>query len=152
VLSWLEATVSKVWTEPDCGDGVCEAPVEFPGYDRFGCKADCGSVLDAYANISALHVDLYYDFANQGGALSSVEGLSTVSWNLCPAPGTAAGKKGMGGVPHGTECFYAEDQRLTAVAGKDHIVLPEVRPAESCEEHVIDTHFEPSCLESNGTL
>ena len=42
----------------------------------------------------------------------------TVSWNLCPAPGTAAGKKGMGGVPHGTECFYAEDQRLTAVAGR----------------------------------
>jgi hypothetical protein len=66
-----------------------------------------GSVLDAYKNISGLHIDLYYDFTNQPGALSSVDGLSTVSWNLCPQSGTEAGKKGMGSVPHGTECFYA---------------------------------------------
>jgi len=130
VFSWLEETVTKVWTDPDCGDGVCDAPIEFPGYDRFGCSADCGSVLEAYKNISGLHVDLYYDFSNQPGALSSVEGLSTVSWNLCPSPGTAAGKKGLGGVPHGTECFFAKDQRLTAIAGKDHIVLPEVADGE----------------------
>lgn len=45
VFSWLENTVTKVWTDTDCGDGVCEAPVEFPGYDRFGCKADCGGAV-----------------------------------------------------------------------------------------------------------
>lgn len=130
VFSWLESTVTKIWNEPDCGDGICEAPVEFPGYDRFGCKADCGSVLDAYKNISGLHVDLYYDFTNQPGALSFVDGLPTVSWNLCPAAGSAEGKKGMGGVPHGTECFYAQDQKLTAVSGNDHIVIPEIADGE----------------------
>ena len=130
VFGWLENTVTKVWRDTDCGDGVCEAPMEFPGYDRFGCKADCGSVLDAYKNISGLHIDLYYDFTNQPGALASADGLSVVSWNLCPQAGTEAGKKGLGGVPHGTECFYAEDQRLTSTVGKDHIVLPEVADGE----------------------
>ena len=36
VFGWLESTVTKVWRDTDCGDGVCEAPMEFPGYDRFG--------------------------------------------------------------------------------------------------------------------
>jgi hypothetical protein len=31
-----------MWTDPVCGDGVCERPFEFPAYGPFGCFFDCG--------------------------------------------------------------------------------------------------------------
>ncbi|KAK3232854.1 hypothetical protein CYMTET_56820 [Cymbomonas tetramitiformis] len=41
-LTWLKTQVFYIWTEPFCGDGVCQSPTEVPSFGRFGCKADCG--------------------------------------------------------------------------------------------------------------
>ncbi len=34
--------VDRTFSDPACGDGVCESPDEFPGFGRFGCIPDCG--------------------------------------------------------------------------------------------------------------
>jgi hypothetical protein len=39
---WLEGLIGNVFSDPACGDGVCETPDEFPGFGRFGCIPDCG--------------------------------------------------------------------------------------------------------------
>lgn len=57
-----------MWKDPVCGDGLCEAPFEFAAYGRFGCRADCGNLIDLQA-LGALDVDLYYDFGHQAGSL-----------------------------------------------------------------------------------
>lgn len=49
-----------------CGDRICLAPDEFPAYGRFGCDADCGSLLGTAppGSVPALQVSLYYDFSH----------------------------------------------------------------------------------------
>lgn len=39
---FVENIVSNTFSDPACGDGVCESPDEFPGFGRFGCIPDCG--------------------------------------------------------------------------------------------------------------
>lgn len=40
--SWLRGIVNMGWFSAICGDGICSAPTEFPGFGRFGCIPDCG--------------------------------------------------------------------------------------------------------------
>lgn len=40
------ALIAKIFTDPICGDGVCDSPEEYAGFGRFGCVADCGKYLD----------------------------------------------------------------------------------------------------------
>jgi hypothetical protein len=42
VYDYLAAQAAMYWRDPTCGNGICEAPFEFPSYARFGCAADCG--------------------------------------------------------------------------------------------------------------
>ena len=50
--TWFnEAILAQVFTPPECGDGVCDAPEEYPQFQAsddarlfLGCKADCGAV------------------------------------------------------------------------------------------------------------
>ena len=41
---WLQTLVAAVWADPQCGDGVCDAPQEMPGFGAHGCAADCGAL------------------------------------------------------------------------------------------------------------
>jgi hypothetical protein len=47
VFDYLSAQADMYWRDPTCGNGVCEAPFEFPSYARFGCAADCSFLVDA---------------------------------------------------------------------------------------------------------
>jgi hypothetical protein len=47
VFEYLSAQAAMYWRDPTCGNGVCEAPFEFPSYARFGCAADCSFLVDA---------------------------------------------------------------------------------------------------------
>jgi len=51
--SWLSGIVGRAYQNPVCGDGRCQAPLEFPGFGRFGCPADCGN----YPNTTTLTID-----------------------------------------------------------------------------------------------
>eukprot|EP00976_Prorocentrum_cordatum_P048036 969815-Prorocentrum_minimum.AAC.1 len=33
IYNWLHAVNDGVWTDPLCGNGVCETPYEFPAYE-----------------------------------------------------------------------------------------------------------------------
>jgi len=60
VYSWAQDTVSKIWVNPVCGDGLCEEPWEFPQYADFGCRADCGDLPSRF-NLTTLQLDLEWD-------------------------------------------------------------------------------------------
>jgi hypothetical protein len=62
------ARAQAVWKDPACGDGLCEAPFEFASYGRFGCRADCGALIDLQ-RLAAIDIDLYYDFGHPAGSL-----------------------------------------------------------------------------------
>uniref|UniRef100_A0A7S0U3P7 Polycystin cation channel PKD1/PKD2 domain-containing protein n=3 Tax=Hemiselmis andersenii TaxID=464988 RepID=A0A7S0U3P7_HEMAN len=42
VYDYMRHIASVTFKDPVCGDGVCEEPFEFPGFDTVGCVADCG--------------------------------------------------------------------------------------------------------------
>jgi hypothetical protein len=68
--------VQAVWKDPVCGDGLCETPFEFASYGRFGCRADCGNLIDLQSLMS-LDIDLYYNFGHQTGSLPAAVGGCT---------------------------------------------------------------------------
>ena len=70
VLSWLDTTLSAIWVDPVCGDGVCETPFEYASYGRFGCRADCGK-LSEIQNLTTLQIDLYFDFTHPTTSIAS---------------------------------------------------------------------------------
>ncbi|CAI7891251.1 unnamed protein product [Closterium sp. NIES-53] len=72
--TWLNDTILQVvWKDPPCGNGVCERPLEFPAFGRFGCEADCG-VLPALRPLTL----------RLSSAFASLEYAQASSWNLCP--------------------------------------------------------------------
>jgi len=54
------ALIEPVFTSPVCGDGTCDAPLEYPGFGRFGCIPDCGR----YTNVTSLTVSLLEFYKN----------------------------------------------------------------------------------------
>ena len=70
VLSWLDTTLTAIWVDPVCGDGVCETPFEYASYGRFGCRADCGK-LSEIQNLTTLQIDLYFDFTHPTTSIAS---------------------------------------------------------------------------------
>lgn len=50
-----------MWVDPPCGDGICEAPFEFPEYSWFGCRADCG-ILSEVVDLTAVRISITWDF------------------------------------------------------------------------------------------
>ncbi|KAK3267480.1 hypothetical protein CYMTET_23968 [Cymbomonas tetramitiformis] len=62
-LTWLKTQVFYIWTEPICGDGVCQSPTEVPSFGRFGCKADCGPESDVLPMLVYIEVgDVQHTF------------------------------------------------------------------------------------------
>ena len=69
MYDWLsESVVDSIWTDIPCGDGICQAPYEFPAFGRFGCKADCGVAI----NLISLVIHIQTKFGNSP-ALSALE-------------------------------------------------------------------------------
>ncbi|KAK3249524.1 hypothetical protein CYMTET_41044 [Cymbomonas tetramitiformis] len=56
-MEWLQAMVLDVWNDPECGDNVCQPPVEFASYGRFGCKSDCGEDPEVSTVVLYFQVD-----------------------------------------------------------------------------------------------
>lgn len=107
VYSWAQDTVSKIWVNPVCGDGLCEEPWEFPQYADFGCRADCGDLPSRF-NLTTLQLDLEWDFTHIAGSDSL---RARAQWNLCPASG------GEEKPPHGTGCYYESDRKFESLSG-----------------------------------
>ena len=55
IYTWMTDTViSQTFSDPSCGDGVCDEPHEYAGFGRFGCIEDCGK----YINTTSLTIRL----------------------------------------------------------------------------------------------
>lgn len=117
VLNWIDSVVTTSWVEPQCGDGRCEAPFEFPEYGRFGCKADC-NIISANMNITKIQIDLYYNFSHPKGSISPIDLMNDAKWNLCPMEQDE--NVGPKKIFHGTDCYYEEDQGFEDQVG--HII------------------------------
>ena len=117
VLNWIDSVVTTSWVEPQCGDGRCEAPFEFPEYGRFGCKADC-NIISANMNITKIQIDLYYNFSHPKGSISPMDLMNDAKWNLCPMEQDE--NVGPKKIFHGTDCYYEEDQGFEDQVG--HII------------------------------
>jgi hypothetical protein len=72
VYNYLNETfIQSVWADPVCGDGICDRPVEFEGFGRFGCSIDCGD-MDT--------VDVRFQFTT---TFSSLADQAAAEWNVC---------------------------------------------------------------------
>ncbi|KAL0022694.1 hypothetical protein WJX77_001966 [Trebouxia sp. C0004] len=112
VLSWLSTTLTAIWVDPVCGDGVCETPFEYASFGRFGCRADCGELAEVQ-NLTTLQIDLYYDFNHPTTSIASSTLMDQAAWNLCP----------VSGVVSGSACYYADDQTFTDLSGTTTVVI-----------------------------
>ena len=117
VLNWIDSVVTTSWVEPQCGDGRCEAPFEFPEYGRFGCKADC-NIISVNMNITNIQIDLYYNFSHPKGSISPIDLMNDAKWNLCPMEQDE--NVGPKKIFHGTDCYYEEDKGFEDQVG--HII------------------------------
>ena len=80
VKSWIKDTVlDNVFVDPSCGDGLCEAPLEYGSIfeGRFGCSADCG----VFENVT--DVTVTFDVYEEDYQLIASLGVENVGWNLC---------------------------------------------------------------------
>ncbi|MEW5311378.1 MAG: hypothetical protein WDW38_003099 [Sanguina aurantia] len=111
VYNWLNGVLTTVWTDPVCGDGVCEAPFEYASYSHFGCRADCGK-LQNIQNLTTIQIDLYYDFTHPVGSIPR-DLMQQASWNLCPNGNSA----------YATSCYFATDNTFGTISGEQHYVL-----------------------------
>jgi hypothetical protein len=92
--SWLSDTVlANTFKDATCGNGLCEAPAEFPAYgipfgNAYGCAADCGY----YTNTTTVQVKLQTHFS---GNQNQVGENDKLAWNVCSSTKV-----------HDTLCYY----------------------------------------------
>lgn len=80
VQQWIHGTVlSPIFEDPSCGDGLCEAPLEYGSIfnDRYGCRVDCGQ----FPNVSRVVVS--FDITDDDYTQINALGIDQVGWNLC---------------------------------------------------------------------
>ncbi|KAK3289136.1 hypothetical protein CYMTET_3407 [Cymbomonas tetramitiformis] len=84
-MDWLKTMIWEIWTDPICGDGICEAPFEFPSYGRFGCKVDCGAELNVETVVLDFEVDFYLSGIDLRAVPPDVAEIlrSSATWNVC---------------------------------------------------------------------
>ena len=39
---WIKTKIVTLFTDPVCGNGICEGPEEYPQWSHSGCAQDCG--------------------------------------------------------------------------------------------------------------
>eukprot|EP00883_Tetradesmus_obliquus_P001212 jgi/Sobl393_1/11292/SZX78320.1 len=114
VYSWLQNLLQNVWKDPNCGDGICEAPFEFAAFSRFGCKADCGRLSDIQ-NLTSGQVDIYWDFSHQASSLPASELMQQASWNLCPRD-----------IQYNADCYDDPDNKFASISGSLTKYMPDL--------------------------
>mmetsp|Transcript_39231 Transcript_39231/g.47511 ORF Transcript_39231/g.47511 Transcript_39231/m.47511 type:complete len:1596 (-) Transcript_39231:688-5475(-) len=134
ILDWLEGTLQTHWKDPVCGDDKCEEPFEFAFYGRFGCRADCGQFRDKM-NITAVQIDLYYDFGHAPGSTPATALMGDSFWNLCPAADssffdTYFKSVNTSKIKHGSACYYEEFQAFDQLVGHVQDIIPDVPDGE----------------------
>eukprot|EP00854_Cymbomonas_tetramitiformis_P013895 gene13895-16422_t len=83
IYDWLHDLVSDVWTDPKCGDKMCEPPYEYASFglsaEDNGCSPDCG------ANFLYTQVQVTVETTEWALAQSKVTSnfLASTQWNLC---------------------------------------------------------------------
>ncbi|MEW5304614.1 MAG: hypothetical protein WDW36_007214 [Sanguina aurantia] len=103
VLAYLgQQVVLPIWTDPVCGNGICEWPWEFAAWGSYGCKADCG----VNANTTQIVVGVRADFTKHPSIAARVL-MSNAVWNLC-LEDDARRKRGQADL-----CWYDHDQVFT---------------------------------------
>ncbi|KAK3268516.1 hypothetical protein CYMTET_22988 [Cymbomonas tetramitiformis] len=98
-MLWLKTQIMKVWIDPECGDGICDSPYEFPSFGRFGCQADCSAATDTRDVLIYLEAD--FDNLNIESAQLKEDLSKRVRWNVCSKSN---------GLP--VVCWFEKDQRL----------------------------------------
>ncbi|KAK3243862.1 hypothetical protein CYMTET_46504 [Cymbomonas tetramitiformis] len=83
IYTWLEKLVGDVWVDPQCGDGICESPYEYPGFgitrESFGCPADCGVNPSTSVIIFTVMASLW----QEADTATVSRFASETQWNLC---------------------------------------------------------------------
>ncbi|KAK3259721.1 hypothetical protein CYMTET_31294 [Cymbomonas tetramitiformis] len=105
IYGWLDSLVTHVYTDPVCGNDVCEEPYERKAFGRFGCQTDCGQEPALY--------DVAVKF--NAPSVTPVEGVSVASlvasmkWNLC-----------LRNVEPGVDdlCWYGQDEGIPSPGHK----------------------------------
>ena len=107
VFGWLKDTFGPIWADPKCGNGECEQ-MEFPGFGRFGCTADCG----AYPHLTKVDVEIapIYTLQNDtdGVDAARAEFLAETKWNLCTEELRPE---------RGEECWFETDRHVSNYVG-----------------------------------
>ena len=103
ILDWLVDAAFPVWVNEVCGDGVCNAPVEYAAYGRFGCRPDCG----VESKLTTMLLQVRADFRDD--LYSPLALMSAASWNLCRRDEEAS-KAGYPDV-----CWWEEDRTFTSI-------------------------------------
>jgi hypothetical protein len=101
IMTWFKSKIIEpIFSDPFCGDGICESPEEFPtGFRNYGCAADCGT----YTDLSEVTVALSMaevtpeDYCKLG---------AKVLFNICTRPGAS-------GASNPTPVCYFEQTRDT---------------------------------------
>ena len=105
-MDWFNSTIlGSIFTDNDCGNGICSAPEEYPSLsmgDRHfpkvfdGCIKDCGDTetfevtvdfFDAY-KLAAAYETVYN--ARDNGWSTSDGKISGVTWTVCESAHTHA--------------------------------------------------------------
>uniref|UniRef100_A0A7S0R4F4 Uncharacterized protein n=1 Tax=Pyramimonas obovata TaxID=1411642 RepID=A0A7S0R4F4_9CHLO len=79
VFDWLDTVGQRIWTDPVCGNGVCEPPYEFPAYETLGCQVDCGQERD----LQEVIVVVTTDFTQIQTKLDMATVMARATWNVC---------------------------------------------------------------------
>lgn len=75
IIKWFRVQlVDSVYTDPVCGDGVCESPIEYAQWESYGCADDCGW----YPAEQLTQVELVLDID-----VASAEEVVAARYNLC---------------------------------------------------------------------
>jgi len=80
---WLKATsISRIFSDPACGDGVCDSPDEFPGFGRFGCIPDCGR----YKKTTKINVKLedFFEYSKSQTNAMHPDNSKMSNWDFTP--------------------------------------------------------------------
>eukprot|EP00897_Mesotaenium_endlicherianum_P009508 jgi/Mesen1/8586/ME000005S08552 len=105
IYDWINNTILQtIYTDPDCGNGICSYPEEFPGFGRFGCIADCGVLT----NVTPVNIKFTTDFQSE-------DEQKEASWNLCMTSPTQL-------------CWYSNAQSFRgplATQTQDKVILPD---------------------------
>eukprot|EP00240_Pyramimonas_obovata_P003252 CAMPEP_0118939260 /NCGR_PEP_ID=MMETSP1169-20130426/28409_1 /TAXON_ID=36882 /ORGANISM="Pyramimonas obovata, Strain CCMP722" /LENGTH=661 /DNA_ID=CAMNT_0006883479 /DNA_START=117 /DNA_END=2100 /DNA_ORIENTATION=+ len=101
-FDWLGHLRRRMWTDPVCGNGVCEPPFEFPAFETLGCQADCGREKE----VRQVIVLITADFAKIPPSLVMSTVMSSASWNLCKVTPSRR-EVGLDDI-----CIYEEDRRF----------------------------------------